>query len=85
MKDLALQVGELDVVIIDQAEASHSRCGKIERSRRSQSAGPNAQDRGFRESDLPFHSKAREGEVPFVTCVFAFGEHDLRALASWLP
>ena len=74
-----------DVVIIDQPEASHSRCSKIERGRGSQPAGPDAQDRGFRESDLSFHSKAREGEVSFVTCLFAFGEHDLRDLVSWLP
>jgi hypothetical protein len=64
VKNLPLQIGKIDPVEIDKAKCSHTRCCQIQRGRRAQTTGANAQNTRCLESFLPLGSHFRHDEVP---------------------
>src|SRR5579884_1487577 len=66
VNDLALQVGEIDDIRINQAHRPHSGRGQIEGDRRAETPGADNQD--FRLSDLflPLAADFRENDVTAV-------------------
>ena len=60
---LALQVGVIDHVEVDDADAANAGCGQVQQQRRTQAAGANAEDgRGF-EPLLALHAHFRQDQV----------------------
>ncbi len=52
--DLALQVGQVHVVVIDQRDAAHAGTGQIQRHGRAQAAGADDQRMGGQQPFLAF-------------------------------
>ena len=63
MNDLALQVGIINHIIINQTDVADPRGGQIERHRRTQSSGADHQYRGSFELLLPFQANFRDQEM----------------------
>ena len=66
MDDLALQVGLVHHVEVDDAERAHTGRGQVEQRRRAQAAGPHDQDLRVLQPLLPGHPDVRDDEVPAV-------------------
>jgi hypothetical protein len=71
VKNLPLKIGKIDVVEIDNADCADAGGGKIKRSRRSKSAGADAQDVRSLESILSLgrnlgHDKMTRVALQFV-------------------
>ena len=74
MDDLALQVGCVDDVEVDEAEGADSGGGEIEGERGAEAAGADAEDlRGF-ELLLAFHADLGQDEVAGVAGDLFVGE-----------
>ncbi len=61
--DLPLQVGVVHYVEIHDAERAHSGRAQVQRQRRAQSSGANAQHFGVLDLELPFHADLGHDEV----------------------
>ena len=66
MNHLALQIGEVNNIEIDNAERSDAGRSQIERQRRAQTAGADAQHLGLLQLELPLHADFGHDEVPRV-------------------
>ena len=70
MKNLALQIREIDPIEIDQSDRAHSRGREIKRGRRTEPARADAQDaRGF-DPALPGCVNFRHDQMPRITREF---------------
>jgi hypothetical protein len=66
MDDLAVEVGLVDHVVVDQPDRADTRRGEIHRQRRAQPAGPDQQHLRGLQPALPLHAHARHDEMPRV-------------------
>ena len=71
---LPLQVGEIDDIEIDQADAAHSRRCQIHAERRAQAAGADQQHFGLLQFELPFHAYFGHDQVAAVAQDFFLGK-----------
>ncbi len=76
VEDLALEVGEIDGVCVDEAESADAGCGEVEADGRAESAGTDAEDARCFEAFLSFERYFGHDEVPRVACDFVVGELD---------
>ncbi len=60
---LALQIAQVDGVVVDDSQGSHPRGGKVEEGRRAQAAGPDDQDLGVLEPALAQRADFGNDEV----------------------
>ena len=60
---LALEIGEIDHVEIDQADATHAGGGEIQAERRAQAACADQQDLGVFQFQLPVHADFGHDQV----------------------
>ena len=74
MGDLALQVGELDPVVVDHAERADARGGEVEQERRAEAAGADQQDLGLEQARLADAADLRQHDVPGVAQHLLLGE-----------
>ncbi len=72
--DLALQVGFVDDVEVDQADGADAGGGEIERERRAEAAGADAEDLRGLELLLAFHADLGQDEVAGVAGDLLVGE-----------
>ena len=70
MEDLALQVGQIDDVEVDDADGADAGGGEVERHRRAEAAGADAQHPRRLQLALPFEADLGEDQVPAVALVF---------------
>jgi hypothetical protein len=85
--DLALQVGEVDDVVVDDAERPHARRGEVERGRRAEAAGAQQQHLRVEQLGLALGPDLGEQDVAPVALLL-LGREDLRDLdlvAAVLP
>src|ERR1700732_2814018 len=73
-KNLALEIGEVDGIEIDKANAAYSCGGQIETERRAKASGSNAEYFCLLQLELTFHADFGHDEVTAVTQDFFFGE-----------
>ena len=69
--DLTLQVAEVDDVEVDDAESADARRGEIERRRRAEPAGADAEHARRLQPPLPFLADFRQQQVPAVALPLA--------------
>ena len=74
--DLALKVRDVDDVEIDQAERADARRGEVQRQRRPQAAGADAEHLGGLEPLLPLHGHLGHDQVPGVSLNFRWRQGD---------
>src|SRR5581483_4714068 len=67
MDDLPLQVGKVHNVEVHDAELSHPGCSQVERQRRAESPGPDAQHPGLLQLELALHAHLGHDEMTTVT------------------
>src|SRR6185369_5862216 len=78
MDNLALQVGEIDIVGIGNADGAHSGSGKIKGDRRAKTAGADDQHSAVKQLLLPLAANLFEDDMPRVAFDLGFGQHDQR-------
>src|SRR5689334_6411037 len=66
MDDLALEVGEIDLVIIDDAERADARCSEIKQERRAEAAGADHQHPRLQQLLLAFFADLVQHQMPGV-------------------
>ena len=66
MKDLPLEVRELDAVKIDDSELADSRRGQVQGHRRTEASRSDAKHAGVRDFFLALHSDFGQNEMPRV-------------------
>jgi hypothetical protein len=76
VENLALEVGEIDGISVDEAESTDPCCGEVEADGRSKSTGSDAEDASCFEAFLSFKSYFGHDEMPGVTCDFVVRELD---------
>ena len=76
VQDLPLEIGEIDDVAIDQADAADAGRGEIERDRRAEPAGADAEDARGLQPLLPLERDLRHDEMPRVTGDLVVAEFD---------
>jgi hypothetical protein len=59
--DLALEVGDVDDVVVDDAERPHAGRGEVERGRRAEAAGAEQQDLRVEQLLLALDRRSRAG------------------------
>ena len=74
MDDLALQVGDVDDVVVDDAERADAGGGEVERGRRAQAAGAEQQDLGVEQLPLALDADLGQQEVARVALALLGGE-----------
>jgi hypothetical protein len=72
--DLALKVGLVDDVEVDEADGAYPRCGEVEREGSSEAAGADAEDAGCLELLLALHADLGKDEVAGVAGDLFVGE-----------
>src|SRR6185369_5918480 len=72
--DLALQIAEVDHVVVDETDGAHTGGGEIHRGRRTQSAGADEQNLAGLEAALPVEAHFRHDQMPAVALDFVVGE-----------
>src|SRR5271156_1775353 len=77
-ENLALQVGGIYRVEINEADAADSSCSEIEAERGAEAAGADAQNLGLLELQLTFHADFGHDQVAAVAQDFFFGKRDGR-------
>ena len=70
MKNLALQVGEIDVIEIHEPDSADARCSEIQRHGRSETASADEQDARRFQASLPSLSNLRQQDVTAVAHLF---------------
>ena len=85
--DLALQVGEVDLVVVDDAERADARGGEVERGRGAEPAGAEQQHLGVEQLGLALGADLGEQDVAAVALLLLGGQHlgDLDLVAAVLP
>ena len=63
---LALQVAQVHVVVVDDAQGAHAGGGQVEQGRRAEAAGADHQDLGVLEAALADRADLRNDQVPGV-------------------
>ena len=76
MQDLALEIGKIDGVAIDEADAPDARRGEIQRDRRTEPARADAQHARRLQPLLPLERHLRHDEMPRVTGDLVVAEFD---------
>ncbi|CAA0273514.1 Uncharacterised protein [Klebsiella oxytoca] len=66
MDDLALQVAQVNIVVVDDPDGPHAGSGKVEEGRRAEPAGSDHQDAGVLQPALAECADLRNDEVPRV-------------------
>jgi hypothetical protein len=64
MQDLALQVAELDDVVVHQRDPPHARGSQVQRRRRPKAARADDQRMGRQQALLAFDAELVEQDVP---------------------
>ena len=82
MDDLAVQVRQVDPVVVDDPDRPHTRRGEVEQSRRAEPARAHDEHLRVREPLLPRHAEFRQDELPRVAGDVLATEAGVRA---WLP
>ena len=62
--DLAVQIGEFDILVVDQSKTAHARRGEVERDRRAKAAHADDRHGGTLESPLPGFANLGEDPLP---------------------
>ncbi len=75
VEKLALEVGEIDGIGIDQAEAADARRGEVEGGGRAQAAGADEEDGGVLQAELSGLANSRDEDVAGVAGFFFRAEH----------
>ena len=75
MKDLALQVGLVDHIHVDDAERAHAGGGQVKRGRRAQTAGPEEKHLGVEQPELAFLAHLGQQEVARVPVALVRRQH----------
>ena len=75
MDDLALEVGGVDDVVIDDADRANASGSKVERRRRAESAGADHQDLGTEQLELASLANLRDHQVAAVAAATLGVEH----------
>ena len=85
--DLALQVGDVDDVVVDDAQRPDARGGEVERGRRAQAAGAEQQHLGVEQLLLALGADLGEQEVARVALALLGREAlgDVDGIAAVLP
>ena len=85
--DLALQVGQVDHVVVDDAQRADAGRGEVQRDRRAQAAGAQQQHLGVEQLLLALEADLAEQEVAGVALALLRGElaGDLDVVAAVLP
>src|SRR5438477_4255068 len=78
MEDLALEVGHVDTVEVDDAELADAGGRQIHRDRGAESAGADHQDRAIQELPLTLAADVRKDDVPRVPLHLLFRKHRRR-------
>ena len=78
MEDLALEVGEVDAIVIDETDFADAGGGEIHRDGRAETSGPEAEDTRGLEAALAFGTDFGEGEMAGVTRTLRFRKRVLR-------
>jgi hypothetical protein len=73
--DLPVQVGELDPIVIDDAERADAGGRQIQRERRAETAGADQEDTGLEQLRLAGAADLGQHDVPGVAKHLLFGEH----------
>ena len=60
MEQLALQVGQVHLVVVGDGDMSDARCGQIQRRRRPESSGAHDQHLGVQQALLSFQPDGRQ-------------------------
>jgi hypothetical protein len=66
VEDLAMEVREIDVVEVDEADPADARRGEIRRDGAAEASGADNEDGGGAEPVLPFESDLGERDLPGV-------------------
>ena len=74
MDDLALQVGEVDNVVVDDADGTDPGGGQIEQQRRAEAAGTDHQDLRAEKARLAFAADFLQQDVTGITLNLFFAE-----------
>ncbi len=84
---LALEVGDVDHVVVDDAERADAGRGEVERGRRAEAAGAEQQHLGVEQLELALDADLREQDVARVALALLGGERarDLDVEAAVLP
>ncbi len=85
VEHLALQVGGVDDVVVDEAEPAHPGGGEVLGKRRTESARAEQQHRGFEHLALPFHPELREVQMASVAVELVGPQRRRRTHPSLLP
>ncbi len=72
--DLPLQVGEIDRVVVDDADGADTRRRQIEKERRAETAGADDEDAARQQLRLPRPADLIEENVPGVTVNLGIGK-----------
>ena len=85
--DLALQVGEVDLVVVDDAERADAGGGEVERGRRAEPAGAEQQHLRVEQLGLALEPDLRHEQVARVALALLVGQRlrDLDVVAAVLP
>ena len=78
VRDLALQVGKVDVIVVDDAERADAGGGEIEQRRRAQAAGADHQHARGPQFRLPLLADLVQDQVAGVAVELGFGEIVMR-------
>jgi hypothetical protein len=76
VEDLALEVGEINGISVDETEAADPSGGEVEADGRAKSTGSDAEDARCFEAFLSFEGHFGHDEMPGVTCDFVVRELD---------
>ena len=83
MDDLALQVGLVDGVELDDAERADARRGEVHQRRRAEAAGADAEHLGVLQPLLPGHPDVRDDQVAAVAADLVDGQLSGRLDQGW--
>ena len=82
---LAVQVGELDVVVVDDPEAPDARAGQIERDRRAERARADHQHARVAQRDLAELRPLRQQQLARVALELVVVEQRVARARAWAP
>ena len=83
VKDLALQIGKINNIEIDNAERADAGGGQVQRQRRAQPAGADAQHSRLLQLELPLHADLGHDEVARVAQDLVVVEGCAGLAAEW--
>ena len=81
--DLALQVGQLQPVVVDDADGADAGRREVQRERRAEPAGADDQHAGRLQLRLADAADVLQQDVPGVAADFVFGEIEVHGGRIW--